>query len=173
MVTPASCDPAGRKLHLEPMTANEFITNLKQQVCDGAADAVLAALSKPPGKRPASKDVRLSEWFSQQSSTDQAVVREIIVEAVEQAAFNLLAVLDGVAKLSDDNADSQYELRCITGDDSVLLKLHSIKPYIEFESVFFGATQRPLFAVEMAVLVLIAHAQAGCTKTSCCGALML
>jgi hypothetical protein len=94
---------------------------LHSGVCTGAVEAVISALLVPPGRTPSSRDVRLSRWFNEQQRSIQGNVREIVNEAVRQATFNLLAVLDGVAPLTEDSRESQFELFSVHDNERVLL----------------------------------------------------
>jgi hypothetical protein len=101
------------------MTSETFISTLRIQVCNGAVEAVLAALATPSGKQPSQRDVELSHWYIAQTSPVQGLVREIIEEAVEQAVFNVLAILDGVAPIGSGN--SRLELFGVEGSGRALL----------------------------------------------------
>ena len=101
------------------MTQQSFVSALREQVCNGAVQTVLAALARPSGREPSQHDVQLSTWYIQQPSADQDRIREIIEEAVEQATFNFLAVLDGVAPVRSGPA--RIELSVADGDSRILL----------------------------------------------------
>jgi hypothetical protein len=101
------------------MTPEIFISTLRTQVCNGAVEAVVAALAAPSGKEPSQRDVQLSDWYNEQPSSVQDRVREVIEEAVEQATFNFLAVLDGVAPVG--SGEARLELSAADGHNRMML----------------------------------------------------
>jgi hypothetical protein len=78
------------------MSPEEFVRAIVDCVRDPAVADTLAALHRPPGRRPAPEDVALSDWFAGLSSNDQARVEQCIKSAADSAVFGFFCVLDGV-----------------------------------------------------------------------------
>jgi hypothetical protein len=81
------------------VTGEDFVRIAKLQAVSGAADATVAALNKPPGRTPASSDVELSDWYRASSPESKVKIKSVIDEAVQQAVFSFLALLDGASAL--------------------------------------------------------------------------
>jgi hypothetical protein len=125
------------------MTPETFIAALRTQVCNGAVEAVLAALAAPSGKQPSPSDVELSNWYNEQTPSVQGHAREIIEQAVEQATFNVLAVLDGVAAIGC--GDARLELYGVDGGSRVLLNDPSRE---ELHRLFAHCDRKPASTTE-------------------------
>src|SRR5438067_4382913 len=117
------------------MTAEQFIDDIKRSVHDSALQSVSACLQQPPGRKPSSRLVELSDWYSSLSESDRTHVRQVTQQAIHSAIFGLLCVLDGV------RGDGGFELRYVADGDDTLLNsaddfLHDIYQSKTYEEVF-------------------------------------
>ena len=103
------------------MTGEDFVKIVNLQAAIGAADATLAALNAPPGRTPAPRDVELSDWYRGSSPECKAKIKSIIDEAVQQAVFSFLALLDGVAALGAEYESGRLLLFYAAGEKRALL----------------------------------------------------
>src|SRR5690349_12160906 len=103
------------------MTSDDFARAVKLYASDAAARITLSNLKSPPGRRPTPEYIRRSEWFGKLSLSDQEILTEIIQEAAENAAFGLLAIIDGSRVVEDTPAKGDFELHYSREDQRILL----------------------------------------------------
>ena len=104
------------------MTSAEFVRRLRIAVYDSAVDNCLELLRAPAGRRPSESTLSLAQWFNPLSSRDQDRVREVVQLAARTAVFGMLALLDGVTAIrEDDESVGDFELRYNVEGESVLL----------------------------------------------------
>ena len=104
------------------MNADEFVDAVHVAVYKSAINAVLRALTNPPGRSPRPHLVELSSWFNGLSDDDKAQLRGVVRLAVDQAVFGMMAMLDGERTI--DNAHTELYLR--TGDGTLLNEQHDL-----------------------------------------------
>lgn len=103
------------------MTPQEFITKIRQVVCQSAITGTLAIIRKPPGRKPPENLVLLSQWFEKLSDTDKKNLEKVVAIATHQTTFGLLAVIDGVRQIEDTPLKGTLELHYKKDAKSVLL----------------------------------------------------
>lgn len=103
------------------MNAEQFVDAIKTQVRDAATSGVISLIERPPGRRPSSNLVSLSQWFNKLHVVDKKRVREVAAMASDQATFGMLAVLDGVRIIENEADNGRLELRHIKDSESTLL----------------------------------------------------
>lgn len=103
------------------MNASEFVTLIRSEVQDSAADGTILLLQRPPGRRPAPALVSLSQWFNALPEADRQRVREVADMASHGAVFGFLAVLDGARVIEDEPEKGTFELRYVKGERTTLL----------------------------------------------------
>ncbi len=123
------------------MTREDFVRIAKLQAVTGALDATVAALNDPPGRTPAPSDVELSEWYRASSPESKVKVKSVINEAVQQAVFSFLALLDGVATLGAGHESGRLLLFYAEGENRTLLN-NPHEP--ELHNVFNRVSATPL-----------------------------
>ncbi|WP_263366867.1 hypothetical protein [Edaphobacter bradus] len=104
------------------MTNSEFVNALKVQTSDAAVFGTVANLERPPGRKPRERDVTLSKWYGNLTSSDKAFVNTVIREAAELAVFSFLCVLDGVSAIED--GPEKGDLRLIYTKNGIELLLN-------------------------------------------------
>jgi hypothetical protein len=127
------------------VTGEEFVRIAKLQAVTGAVDATVAALRNPPGRSPSPSDVELSGWYRASSPESKAKIKSVIDEAVQQAVFSFLALLDGVAALGSGYDKGRLLLFYAEGENRTLLN-NPHEP--ELHNVFNRVTATPLLQSE-------------------------
>jgi hypothetical protein len=87
------------------MTSEEFVGRIQVAVYDSSVEGCVLTLEDPPGRRPSTALVGLSQWFTALSSKEKARVRATIQLAVRSAIFGMLTVLDGVTSIRTDEEE--------------------------------------------------------------------
>ncbi|WP_185236104.1 hypothetical protein [Teredinibacter franksiae] len=83
------------------MDSEKFITIIKRVVRESAIEDTIENLEDPPGRRvPEAEQVR-SDWFNALSDDDRSKVGSIVKDAVDEAIFGLLSVIDGARAIED------------------------------------------------------------------------
>ena len=103
------------------MTAEEFITKVRQVVYDPAISGTLSVIQRPPGRRPSENLTALSAWYAQLSENDRKMLQSAVALAARGATFGMLAVLDGVRQIEETPEKGTLELWYAKGDRRVLL----------------------------------------------------
>lgn len=103
------------------MTPIDFIFKIKQVVYQSAVKGSVALLQKPPGRKPSSELRALSKWYNQLGEPDKEMVYSVIKLAAKQTTFGMLAVLDGVRQIDENNPKGVLELYYTKDSQKVLL----------------------------------------------------
>lgn len=103
------------------MTSAEFVDRIKRAVYSPALEGTLSLLVSPPGRRPSSALVELSQWFNRLPADDQERVRQTIQLGVRGAVFGMLTTLDGARSILEPGETGSLELRYESDEGSVLL----------------------------------------------------
>lgn len=102
------------------MNSEEFVEALKELVRDSAIENTVENLEDPPGRKVSEAEKDRSEWFNNLSDKDRSNVESIINEAVDEAIFGFLSVLDGSRAI--ENGDDKGRLLLVfKGLNEVLL----------------------------------------------------
>jgi hypothetical protein len=83
------------------MNSEEFVAAVKEVVRDSAIGDTIENLEDPPGRKVPEAEKQRSEWFNNLSEKDRSNVESIVTEAVDEALFGLLSVLDGSRAIED------------------------------------------------------------------------
>lgn len=110
------------------MTTETFIDVVKEVVRDASVDSVETLLRHVPGRSPDKRLVALSAWHTALSDTDKQMVTQVIKEAVDEAVFGFLCVLDGVSVVEPDSGD--FEVRYIRKGEGVVLTPNEEADYL-------------------------------------------
>ena len=92
------------------MDSEEFILAIKNVVRDSAIEDTIENLEDPPGRKVPELERKRSEWFNNLPEGDRRNVESIIVDAVNEALFGLLSVLDGARAIEDSGDKGQLIL---------------------------------------------------------------
>jgi hypothetical protein len=108
------------------MDAQEFVDAIKIVVRDGAAEAAMASLHKPVGRRPDPATLRRSEWYHSLDEDERRMLAAVVMDAVEAATFRFLCVIDGVSAIENGPEKGNLELRYVKNGTVVVLNAPDI-----------------------------------------------
>lgn len=83
------------------ITPERFVEALATHCRDSAVSDCISSYESPPGRRPAARLVRLSQWFNGLSSEERKMVVEVMSDAAQATLFGVLCVFDGVRTIDD------------------------------------------------------------------------
>jgi hypothetical protein len=111
------------------MNSEGLVDALKRHVEDAAVQDTIAKLKKPPGRQVSPRERAQSEWYKGLSNAETEHLHGVVVAAVHEAIFGLLAVLDGARKLDDSGGRLELvyvaEQRIVLNDPETMA-LHEI-----------------------------------------------
>lgn len=125
------------------MNSEEFIKAIKLVVHDSIISNFIYHIEHPTGRKPHKSIVDLSEYVSNLSERDKAMLQKIIAHATHQAIFGFLTVLDGVVAIENFPERGELKLYWEKDTDRILLNntdgefLHDIYQ-AEVQSEIFG-----------------------------------
>lgn len=90
------------------MNTEKFVDMIKLVVRDAAVEDTISILESPPGRSPERKIVALSNYYNNKSEEERMIINEIMSQAVDEAVFGFLCVLDGVRAI--ENGESKGTL---------------------------------------------------------------
>lgn len=96
------------------MQSEEFINLIKLTVRDSAVEGTVANLEEPPGRKPRQELKECSSFYHSLSDREKFLIKHIITDAVNQAVFGFLTVLDGDRIISKED----YQLEIYYKNDS-------------------------------------------------------
>ncbi|WP_440904805.1 hypothetical protein ACMZOO_00845 [Catenovulum sp. SX2] len=83
------------------MEVDQFTKLIKEVVSQAAVEDTIANLESPPGRRPSESLVKHSAWYNSLSSENQLMLKQVLIEAVDEAIFGLFCVVDGARSISE------------------------------------------------------------------------
>jgi hypothetical protein len=92
------------------MTSEEFVGAIRRVVLDRVVDSALAAIERPPGRRPRQNLLAANEWYEQLSDEERTHLREVAAMVAHQTVFGLFAVLDGARFIEDSAEKGEFRL---------------------------------------------------------------
>jgi hypothetical protein len=124
------------------MSPEDFIRALKIAVHDAGVRAVRETLEHPPGRKPETSVVELSDWYHSLPHSDKEKLMQVVQHAVQASVFNFLCVLDGVSAIEDTQRKGELELYYVRDGVRKLLNdqgdecLHEVYQGEVYEEVF-------------------------------------
>lgn len=103
------------------MNAEEFVDAIRSNVMRSAVEDVIQNLIDPPGRQPAPKLLRFSQWYLALGQRDRDMVRGVLAEVSHAAVFGVFAVLDGVRRVDPAQPPGELELWYTRGGDRTRL----------------------------------------------------
>jgi hypothetical protein len=110
------------------MTTETFVNAVKEVVRDASIHSVETLLHHVPGRSPDKRLVALSAWHAGLPDSDKQMVAQVIKEAVDDAVFGFLCVLDGVSAVEPESGD--FEVRYIRNGESTVLSPNQEAGYL-------------------------------------------
>ena len=83
------------------MNSEQFISIIKQVVRECAIEDTIENLEDPPGRKVPEAEQLRSDWFNGLSEDDRSKVESIVTDAVDEALFGFLSVIDGARAIED------------------------------------------------------------------------
>lgn len=110
------------------MDAKQFVDIIRTTVMNSAVDEIVATLLQPPGRRPDQDIVDLSKWYLSMDARDREMLERAFAEVSHAAVFGLLAILDGVRRVDNEQPPGILELWYVGHEGRVKLNgdLHDV-----------------------------------------------
>jgi len=102
------------------MNSEQFISVIKEVVRRSAIKNTIENLEDPPGRQVKESEKDRSDWFNGLPNRDRSMVEGIVADAVDEALFGLLCVIDGVRAIEKSGVTSRLDL-VFRGEREVLL----------------------------------------------------
>lgn len=102
------------------MNSKEFVDVIKAIVRDAAINDGMAIAENPPGRKISEGQKVRAEWLHSLNTDERRFLKSVVSEAVDQAIFGFLCMLDGVRAVEDGSDQGKFELWYSNGE-SVLL----------------------------------------------------
>ncbi|EKO3627863.1 hypothetical protein [Vibrio metschnikovii] len=83
------------------MNSEQFISVIKKVVRECAIEDTIENLEDPPGRKVPEAEQLRSDWFNRLTEDDRRKVESIVTDAVDEALFGLLSVIDGARAIED------------------------------------------------------------------------
>jgi len=124
------------------MTASHFIDAIKVAVHDSAISGVEQTLLIPSGRKPPANITEVAHWFSTLNNEERNHIHKIVAMSVHAGVFGMLAVLDGVRSIQDNEERGQLLLTISDGTETQLINdpseemLHDIYQSKVYDDIF-------------------------------------
>jgi hypothetical protein len=124
------------------MNANQFVSGLVEYVHEAAIADVVAQLEAPAGRKPSTRSVELSEWYSKLNEQDRTNLVAVIGQSVHAALFGTLCVIDGARSIRESAASHEFQLISAEQGSAIRLNeptseaLHDVYQSVVFQRVF-------------------------------------
>ena len=92
------------------MNGEQFISIIKKAVRECAISNTIENLEDPPGKKVSETEQRRSDWFKALTEDERVKIESIVTDAVDEALFGLLSVIDGVRTIEDGDVKGNLAL---------------------------------------------------------------
>lgn len=102
------------------MDGRDFVERLTIAVRDETVSGVLAKLTKPAGRSPGQEVLDRAKWFNDLDNQSRYLLQSCIREAVDDAIFGMLCVLDGARAIEDRGSNGRLELHYVSDKSTFL-----------------------------------------------------
>jgi hypothetical protein len=102
------------------MNRENFITAIVG-LRDSCVESITKKLLKPAGRKPRSSILALSSFYNNLDSDQKLAVENLTKEAIDQALFSFLCILDHVSFIEDSEEKTVFELYATKNGEKVLL----------------------------------------------------
>ena len=92
------------------MDTAQFVDALKSECRDSAVSGCVEDYKNPPGRRPDTKLLEISQWFNSLAVSDREMVMRAMADAADATLFGVLCVLDGVRTIECSGEKSNFHL---------------------------------------------------------------
>src|SRR5262245_42083011 len=80
---------------------HDFVATIKEAVRDAAITDTIDVLRNPPGRKPSQQMMERAEWYRSLDDEQRRILAGLIGDAVHNAIFGFLCVLDGIRGFYD------------------------------------------------------------------------
>ena len=102
------------------MNSEEFILIIRKVVRDQTIEDLIDNLKCPPGRKISVEEQTRSEWFNELPDEDRSNVEGLISDAVDEALFGFLSVLDGIRAIEHGDERGRLVLAYKNQDHELL-----------------------------------------------------
>lgn len=118
------------------MDSEKFVSIIREVVRNSAIEDTIENIKDPPGRRVSESELVRSNWFNALSDKDQDSVRSVVEDAVDEAIFGMLSVLDGTRAIEDGDDKGTLTLvyenkRKVLLNDPETIGLHDLYNAVE------------------------------------------
>lgn len=92
------------------MNSEQFIEIIKKVVRESSIEDTIENLEDPPGRKVSDAEQNRSNWFNELSDSERSNVESIVADAVDEALFGILSVIDGARAIEDGENKGKLEL---------------------------------------------------------------
>jgi hypothetical protein len=92
------------------MNATDFITAIKAYVTNSAIRNTTTSAERPVGRKISEEKQLISSWFNSLNQEEKKLCALLMKEAVDDAIFGILCVIDGVRVIEETEEKSEFEL---------------------------------------------------------------
>lgn len=111
------------------MNTEKFIEGIKAVVTESSVKGVTSLLISPPGRKPKSELLKMSEFYNKCTEQEREVIENIIKLSVDNGVFGFLCVLDGVRAIEDNDSKGRFILTYQSDDEYVLNQEEDLHEY--------------------------------------------
>lgn len=111
-------------------TKDKFINEIYEKIRIASFEAMVRNLKKPVGRAPNPKLIEMSKWYNNLAIEDERQLQRIMKDAIDEAVFSFLCVLDRARSLEGVNFDfslKNAEGMIETGDGEYLHDIYNFK----------------------------------------------
>ena len=103
------------------MDASQFVAAIKQAVRRSSIQGTLEITKNPPGRRRITDFERgRARWLESLGIEESEYIESILADAVDNALFGVLCVVDGVRAVESTPIKGSFELWYVRGDRKLL-----------------------------------------------------
>ena len=118
------------------MNQEEFVKLLKDSLVQKVVNNNLILFENPPGRMPDKLLIEVSTFYKSLSETERETFRKCLIFQSRSVIFNILTMMDGVNKFSED-LNGRFELNVIENG----IKSHLNDPNDEYLHDLFNSEQ--------------------------------
>jgi len=108
------------------MNSEQFVSIIRKVVRECAIEDTIENLEAPPGRNVPEAEKLRSDWFNSLSEDERSKIESIVVDAVDEALFGLLSVIDGVRAIEGGDEKGRLALFYKGSTDELLNDPHKI-----------------------------------------------
>jgi len=100
---------------------HDFVATIKEAVRDAAITDTIDVLRNPPGRKPSQQITERAEWYRSLDDEQRRILAGLIGDAVHNAIFGFLCVLDGIRAVENGVVKGRFELQYLKEGSTTVL----------------------------------------------------